>query len=109
MTAAYQTFFGDAEYSFRLTAPMIKELETKCGAIGALCARVFNRQFGQADISETIRLALIGNGETTPKRAAELIAAYVADRPLIETLPLATKILERLYFGAPNEAPNGQA
>jgi hypothetical protein len=49
---------------------------------------------------------LIG-GSTNPKRAAELIAAYVADRPLAETYPLANKILERRWFGAPHEAVNG--
>ena len=102
-------FFGDAEHTFQLTAPLIQELEKSCGAgIGALSHRVFARQFTQADITETIRLALIGGG-TTPKRAAELIAAYAADRPISETHPLAAKILERVWFGAPHEASNGQA
>ena len=101
-----QTFFGDAEYSFRLTPALIKELEKMCGPLGMICQRVFSRQFAQADITETIHLALIGGG-TDPKRAAELIAAYVADRPLAETYPLAAKILERRWFGAPHEAVNG--
>ena len=100
-------FFGDAEYSFRLTPALIVELEQKCGTgVGTICHRVFNRQFVQADISETIRLALIGGG-TTPKRAAELVATYVAGRPFAETWPLASKILERAWFGAPHEASNG--
>lgn len=100
---AHTAFFGDAEYTFRLTPALIVELETKCGPLGMICQRVFNRQFGQADIAETIRLGLIGGG-TASKRAAELIAAYVADRPLAETWPLASKILERRWFGAPHEA-----
>jgi hypothetical protein len=95
-------FFGDGEHAFRLTKPMIAELETKCGPIGALCNRMFSRNFAQADINETIRLALIG-ADTTPKRAAELIAAYVDGRPLIETYELAAKILERALFGNPHE------
>jgi hypothetical protein len=103
---AHTAFFGDAEYTSRLTPALILELEQKCGAVGAICHRVFNRQFSQADVSETIRLALIGGG-TTPKRAAELIAAYVTDRPLAETYPLAAKVLERRWFGAPHEAVNG--
>ncbi|WP_375763073.1 gene transfer agent family protein [Bradyrhizobium sp. Pha-3] len=99
----YSTFFGDAEHTFQLTPALITELEAKCGPIGALFHRVNYKQFSQSDLSETIRLALIGGG-TAPKRAAELIAAYVADRPIAETLPLAVKILERVWFGAPNEA-----
>lgn len=103
----HQTFLGDAEYTFRITPPLLLELEKQCGAgIGTICQRVFHRQFAQSDITETIRLALIGGG-TAPKRAAELIAAYVADRPLAETYPLAAKILEKLWFGQPHEARNG--
>ncbi|SRR6266404_4626617 len=90
------TFFGDAEYQFKLTPALVVELESKCGVgIGALCSRVFARQFTQSDITETLRLALIGGG-TAPKRAAELIATDAADRPLSEIYPLAAKTLERL-------------
>jgi hypothetical protein len=98
----YTAFLGDAEYRFRLTPAAIIELESKCSAgIGAICSRVFAKQFAQSDITETIRLALTGAG-TAPKRAAELVALYVADRPLSETYPLAAKILERVWFGAPH-------
>ncbi|MCA6124557.1 gene transfer agent family protein [Bradyrhizobium sp. WSM 1704] len=106
MIAPYTTFFGDAEHAFQLTPTLMIELEAKCGPIGGLFNRVNYRQFSQADLSETIRLALIGGG-TAPKRAAELVAAYVADRPMVETYPIAVKILERVWFGAPNEATNG--
>lgn len=103
----FQSHFGDAEYSFRLTQSLIAELETKCGTgIGTLSNRVFVRQFAQGDILETIRLALIGGG-ASPKRAAELVAAYAADRPLAETHPLAAKILERVMVGNPDETANG--
>jgi hypothetical protein len=94
------TFFGDGEHTFKLTPELIRELETKCGPVGALSNRVFSRNFAQADISEIIRLALVGGG-TAPKRAAELIAAYVDGRPLVETYELAAKILERALFGNP--------
>ena len=107
---SHQTFFGDAEYSFRLTAPLIIELERATGTgIGALCARLFAKQFSQTDITETIRLALIGGG-TDPKRAVQIIASYAVDRPLSEIYPLAVAILDDLWFGQPNhEAVNGQA
>jgi hypothetical protein len=103
---SHTAFLGDAEHSFRLTPALIVELEKTCGPLGLICQRVFNRPFAQSDITETIRLALIGGG-ANPKRAGELIAAYVADRPLAETYPLANKILERRWFGAPHEAVNG--
>lgn len=99
-SAPYAAFFGDGEHAFKLTPELIRELETKCGPIGALCNRVFARNFAQADISETIRLSLIGAG-TAPKRAAELVAAYVDGRPLVETFELAARILERALFGNP--------
>jgi hypothetical protein len=102
-----QAFFGDAEYQFKLTPVLIIELEGKCGVgIGALCSRVFARQFAQTDITETIRLALIGGG-TAPKRALDLVTTYAADRPLSETYPIAVKTLERLWFGHPHEKTNG--
>ena len=91
--------FGDMVRPFRLTPPMILELERKTGVgIGGLCQRMFRREFGFAEISETIRLALIGGGQD-PVRAAELVATYVNDRPLAETYPLAVAILETLWFG----------
>lgn len=99
---AYTTFFGDQEHTFKLTPEMIRELETKRGAFGALCNRMWARNFAQEDIAETIRLALVGGG-AAPKRAAELIAAYVEGRPLIESYEIAAKILERALFGNPNE------
>lgn len=98
---AYTAFFGDQEYTFKLTPELIRELEAKCGPIGAISNRVFSRNFAQADLTETIRLSLIGGG-LAPKRAHELIVAYVDGRPLIETYELAAKILERNLFGNPH-------
>ncbi len=98
-------FFGDTERQFDLTPAMIRELEAKCGGIGSIAHRVFNRTYSQADLTETIRCALIGAG-TAPKRATELIAAYGEGRPLIETYELAARILERVLFGNPHGANN---
>ncbi len=95
----YKAFFGDAERTFRITPDLIAELERKTGAgIGHLCRRLFAGDFNHADIVETIRLALIGGGET-PQRAATLTATYAAARPLSEIYPLAVSILELLWFG----------
>ncbi|MFZ5678489.1 MAG: gene transfer agent family protein [Pseudomonadota bacterium] len=96
---AHRAFFGDAEYDFRLTVPAIQELERSTGlGIGLLCERIFTRNFAQADLTETIRLALIGGG-TSPKRAAELVAAYATGRPLAEIYPLASAIADATWFG----------
>ncbi len=103
----HRAFLGHAEHPFRLTAKLTLELEKTTGAgIGALCTRVFNKQFAHSDISETLRLSLIGAG-MTPERAASLVATYAIDRPLIETFPIAVAVLELRWFGQPHEATNG--
>jgi hypothetical protein len=97
----HRAFFGDGERDFRITPKLIRELEQATGAgIGALCRRLFAGDFTHADVTETIRLGLIGGGET-PERAAALVATYAQDRPLGESYPLAVSILEALWFGAP--------
>ena len=97
-----KAFFGDSEHAFRLTPSLLAELESKRGPIGLVSYRVWNNQFAHADITEVLRLGLIGGG-IPAKRAAELIAAYAADRPISETQPLAAKILERLFCGSPHQ------
>ena len=105
----HRAHFGDGEHDFRLTGPMILELERKCGSgIAALCTRLFNRSFSDTDLHETLRCALIGGG-TDPKRAGELIATYSVGRPYSETYPIAEAIAELVWFGNPNESANGQA
>jgi hypothetical protein len=96
----HRAFFGDSERDLRITPELIAELERKTGAgIGVLCQRLFGGQFSHADITETIRLALIGGG-AVPKDADALVSAYARGRPLSETYPLAVGILECLWFGA---------
>lgn len=97
---AHRQFFGDADRDFRLTPELIIELERKTGAgIGSLCKRLFAGDFRHAEIMETIRLALIGGGES-PQTAASLVATYAMPRPIMETYPLAVSILETAMFGA---------
>ncbi len=95
----HRAFFGDAEHEFALGGDQIVELERVTGAgIGAICARVFNGTFAYADITETIRLALIGGG-LDPQEAAALTKAYVPMRPIAETMALAVDVLSAVYFG----------
>jgi len=99
----HKAFFGDAEYELRLTPILIAELErsTGCG-IGGLCQRVFNNVFEYRDISEVIRLALVGGG-TDPKKAADLVNTYVPSRPLIYAHALAVDVLQIVWFGKQND------
>jgi len=100
MPEPLKRFFGDAERAFLLTPAMIPELERKAGAgIGILCKKVFASAFSYADITETIRLGLIGGG-ASPEDAASLTAIYVPARPLAESYGLAVAILEHLMMGA---------
>jgi hypothetical protein len=103
-TPTMRTFFGDGERSFSLTPSLIEELERVCGAgVGSLAKRLFSGQFRHLDMLATIRLALIGGGETPPV-AASLTQVYAAERPINEALPIAVAILETAFFGKPTEA-----
>jgi hypothetical protein len=105
----HRAFFGDSERDFRITPELIVELERKTGAgIGGLCRRLFAGDFKHADVTETIRLALIGGG-TSPKEADALTNAYAVNRPLSEIYPLAVSILETLWFGAKKGEANATA
>jgi hypothetical protein len=98
-------FFGDKPHDFRLTPELIIELERTSGVgIGALCQRLFAGAFNHRDITETIRLALVGGG-MSPKEADALVTAYAINRPMNETYPLAVSIMECLWFGAAKEGP----
>lgn len=107
MTGApsHRQFFGDAERRFSLPADLIVELERKTGAgIGALCKRLFAAEFHFSDVTEVIRLSLIGGGET-PQSAASLITTYVTARPIMESYPLAVAVLETAMLGRAAKTP----
>ena len=54
-------FFGDGEKTFALTIPLIQELERTTGhGVGAIFRRVQAQDFGIQEITEVIRLGLIG-------------------------------------------------
>jgi hypothetical protein len=100
---AHRAFFGDRDRDFALSPELIMELEKVTGAgIGALSRRVIAGQFQYRDLSETIRLGLVGGGET-PERAAELVKVYVAGQPLNGAHALAVAILSALWFGTAKE------
>lgn len=98
-TTRLETFFGDGRYNFQLTAPLIIELERSTGSgIGGLAKRLFAHDYRYHELSELIRLALIGGGQT-PQRAKELTETYVHGLPISTAIPVAVNILEATFFG----------
>ncbi len=105
MSIEIRRFIGDAEHKFALTDPMIIELERLTGiGIGGLYRRAVSMQFVLADVSQTIRLGLIGGG-MTPAQAAQLVDVYAVNRPLAETFPLALDLLDARWNGTAQEQP----
>jgi hypothetical protein len=99
----FRTFFGDQERALKLTPNLIMELERTTGVgISTLSKRVFAANFHYRDLTETVRLALIGGGEN-PERAAELVQTYITDRPLSEAMPHAVGVLSALMLGTTKE------
>ena len=98
----HRAFFGDKERDFALSPSLVVELEAVTGAgIGGLFKRMIANEFKAKEITETIRLGLIGGG-ASPEIAARLVATYVPARPLIEAYALAVDILTALMFGKAN-------
>jgi len=96
----HTAFFGDGEKTFAFTHPLIEELERKTGmGIFALFDRVRRWQSSFSDITEVIRLGLIGGG-TKPTEASALVNTYAIGRPLSESLAIALGILSVVMFGA---------
>lgn len=95
----HTAFFGDAERSFALTDDMILELEAKTGhGIGTLYQRAVNMTFGLAEITETLRLALIGGG-ANPEEAHRIVDTWATNRPIAETLPIVLDLLDMRWNG----------
>jgi len=95
-------FFGDGERDFALPSKMILELQAKTNAgFGDLLRRAMAGTYRFEDITETIRLALIGGG-TSPADAARLVATYAEaeGRPFAEAHMLALDILTDRYAGS---------
>lgn len=103
-----RTFFGDGEHDFCLTPEMITELERVTDrGIGSIFTRLGQGEFAFVDVVEVIRLGLIGGG-MAPKRAMEMVDAYVRPRPLGETRDIALLVVLALWLGrAPDAATEG--
>jgi hypothetical protein len=68
--------FGDGSYLFKLNVKNIAELQEKCGAgIGEIYGRILSGAYRLEDLTETVRLGLIGGGIEGPA-ARKLIERY---------------------------------
>lgn len=86
--------WADGTYTFRLGLAQLEELEEKRDlSIFTLAARLSPnvRAARVADISETLRIGLIGGG-MTPVDALALVRRYVDERPLDESRDVAYSV-----------------
>lgn len=95
--------WADGTYAFRLAWGQLAELQEKtdCGPYVVL-NRLYSNQWRVEDISNVIRLGLIGGG-MAPVDALRRVRAYVEDRPPLENVPAAQAILAAGLVGAPEE------
>jgi len=97
----FRAFFGDRERTFRVAGSHIAELEAQTGVgIGTLMQRVASRNVWFRDVSEIIRIGLIGGG-AEPAEAARLVETYVTPMPIEPSLYVAMGIIGALWQGAP--------
>lgn len=95
--------FGDGTYPFRLAWGQLIELQEKCDAGPyVILQRLINGQWRVEDLSNVIRLGLIGGG-MTPVDALKKVRAYVEDRPPVESVLYAQAILSAGLMGADEE------
>jgi hypothetical protein len=95
--------FGDGEYSFRLAWGQLAELQERTDA-GPLVVlnRLHSGEWRIEDISNVIRLGLIGGG-MSPTDALTKVRRYVEERPPLENHTLAVIILQAGLMGSMEE------
>lgn len=95
--------WADGDYSFRLGWGELVELQEACDAGPyVVLQRLANKTFLINDISETIRIGLIGGG-MEPGKALGMTKRYVKARPPMECLDVALAVLMAGLLGAPEK------
>lgn len=95
--------FADGTYHFRLAWGELGKLQEACDAGPyVVLDRLMSGRWRVSDISETIRLGLIGGGQE-PAKALKLMRDYVQERPPLESLVLAQRVLGAAVVGTPEE------
>lgn len=101
--------WADDTYVFRLAWGQLVELQEKCDAGPyIILQRLYEGSWKMLDVSEPIRLGLIGGG-MEPVKALKLVREYVQARPVNESVLYAQAILSAGLMGAPDEAPKKKA
>jgi len=101
--------WADGTYVFRLAWGQLVELQEQCDAGPyIILQRLMAGAWRVQDISQVIRLGLIGGG-STPEKALQLTRDYVEGRPPFETLAIAQGVLGVALQGAPDGEPPGEA
>lgn len=93
--------WGDGEHTFRLRIGELRELEDKRNA-GAfeIYQRLASGAWRVDDITETLRLGLIGGGMAT-HLALGYVAKYVRPTTFLENVVVARMVLMAALFGDP--------
>lgn len=104
--AAVDLEFGDGTHRFRLAMGELEELQEKTD-IGpfALLNRLISGEWRVGDVSETLRIGLVGGG-MKPPAALALVRRYVHEVPdWLGNASLARLVIMAALAGAPEEQP----
>ncbi|MEZ2132466.1 MULTISPECIES: gene transfer agent family protein [unclassified Sinorhizobium] len=102
-SAAIDLTWADGDYRFALRWGELAELQEKCDAGPyVVLHRLHSHQWRIEDISNVIRLGLIGGG-MSPADALKKVRTYVEARPPLENHTFALAILSAGLLGAPEE------
>ena len=100
--------WADGTYQFRMAWGQLEELQEVCEAGPFIVLnRLLGGQWKVQDIANVIRLGLIGGG-MEPAKALKLVRSYVQDRPPMESLTIAQRVLGVGVIGAVDEADVGK-
>lgn len=101
--------WADDTYQFRLAWGQLVELQEKCDAGPyVILQRLYDGSWKMLDVSEPIRLGLIGGG-MEPIRALKIVRQYVQEKPPVANVLVAQAILSAALMGAPDETLGKQA
>jgi hypothetical protein len=108
-TAITEFDWADGRYRFRLAFDQWIELQEKtdCGPF-VLLQRLQRGDWKIQDIAESIRIGLIGGGQT-PDKARTLVERYVKARPPLESHHAALAIVLAGVIGAPDGEEPGKS
>tara|TARA_R110002020_G_scaffold53905_8_gene150488 strand:+ start:19449 stop:19862 length:414 start_codon:yes stop_codon:yes gene_type:complete len=102
-SSAIDLDWGDDTFRFAMKWGELAELQEKTDAGPyVILQRLHNGSWRVEDISNVIRLGLIGGG-MAPEQALKKVRFYVQQRPPLESVPYAIAILSTALLGATDE------